>query len=200
MQTHAQNQGEHQTAPQSESILYWLTPAPAEHTVCEAWVESLAAMLGGPVFVPHLTLFVSRAAPGEDVDAILERAASEIVGPVTLRSAGLGFEDSFTKCCYIQFEPDEKLARLSARLRESSSAPTDYHLNPHLSLFYGHLDEAQRESVRHMVQPPEELSFDAVCAVSSAAAVTSRDEVEAWRVISARRLDTPALIGYTSQS
>lgn len=192
MQLREQNQSGGHGLPPAESILYWLLPAPAEHTVCEAWIESLATMLGGPVFVPHVTLFVGRAVPGEDVDSILDRAAAEITGPIVLRTVGLAFEDSFTKCCYIQFEADEKLARLADRFRSLSAAPTDYQLNPHLSLFYGSLNEAQRESVRRLVQPPEEMSFLGVCATASVLPVKTRDDVAAWRLLCARPLDTAA--------
>jgi hypothetical protein len=182
----------HVDARQPESMFYWLTPAPAEYTACLAWVESLAELFGGPTFAPHVTLYAGRFSPGDDADSVLERAAAGVAGPVVLRASGLQFSDSFTKCCYIQFEPDEAAERLAAAFKSLVSAPDGYRFNPHLSLFYGRLSAAARERIRGMIQPPQEMAFEAVCAVAGGAEVKTRGDVEAWRVVAARPLNPAA--------
>jgi hypothetical protein len=191
MRTHERDQkGNPVSTPQPRSMFYWLTPAPAEYTVCLAWAESLSELFGGPTFAPHVTLYAGEFSPGDDADVILERVAAGVAGPVVLRPSGLQFSDSFTKCCYIQFEPDEAAERLAAGFKSLVSAPTDYRFNPHLSLFYGHLSAAERERIRELIQPPEEMAFEAVCAVAGGAEVKARGDVEAWRIVAARPLDS----------
>jgi len=192
MQTDKHQQGRHNNPSQPASIFYWLTPAPAEYTVCQAWIESLGEMFGGPQFAPHITLYAEANGPADDPEQTLDRVAEAANtagnGPLRLRATGLHFSDSFTKCCYIQFEPDGAATALAEQFKSLMSAPAEYHFNPHLSLFYGHLTEPQRERIRELIQLPEEITFDQLCAITSGPQVKTRGDVEAWRLVSVRPL------------
>jgi 2'-5' RNA ligase len=193
MRTDEHQQGSHNNLSQPASIFYWLTPAPAEYTVCQAWIESLGEMFGGPKFAPHVTLYAGPLAPAEDPERLLERVAEDVStagnGPLRLRATGLHFSDSFTKCCYIQFEPDGAATALAEQVKSLTSASAEYHFNPHLSLFYGHLTEPQRERIRELIQLPEEMSFDQLCAITSGPQVRTRGDVEAWLLVAVRPLN-----------
>jgi hypothetical protein len=89
----------------------------------------------------------------------------------------------------VQFESDARLTRLTENFRRASVSPSDYQLNPHLSLIYKAMDEETKGRLTHSITMPfSEVTFDTVKAIISPAEIKSREEVEAWRVVAERRL------------
>ena len=170
-------------------ITYWICPAEPVRSQCVALIDDLAARFDAPVFEPHVTICVINAA-SENPDAILEQLL-EGRAPYRLLVRGLGYRDEFTKTLFVQFAPEAELARLSEDLRRVSASRSDYKLNPHLSLLYKDLDtETKRQLAASISLPFDEVVFDRVKAVISPAEIRSRTEVEAWRVVAERTLQT----------
>jgi hypothetical protein len=110
-------------------------------------------------------------------------------GRYALSIRGLDFSEEFTKTFFVQFAPHPKLTLLSEDLRRASASPSDYELNPHLSLIYKEMDdETKRGLVASVTLPFDEVIFDTVKAILGPAEIKSRKEVEAWRVLWERKL------------
>ena len=139
------------------------------------------------MFEPHLTLYVTTAA-GEKPAEVIETALVE-AEPRLLSIAGVSYSDEFTKTLFVQFEADPALKSLSEKLRAASNSQPGYELNPHLSVLYKDIDsESKRRLALSIALPFTEVIFDSARAVLCPAAIRSREDVEAWRVVAERRL------------
>lgn len=168
-------------------IAYWVCPAGLARSHLSTIIRDLAARFDGPVFEPHLTVYVADA-NSENPGAVLEKVLNELK-PFRLVVSRLDCSDKFTKTLFVQFAPDIRLTRFSEDLRRASASPGDYQLNPHVSLLYKEMDqETKRGLAASMTLPFSEVTFDSVKAIISPAEITSRIEVEAWRVVAEQPL------------
>jgi len=177
------------TAGAEEIIAYWLCPAEPARSQFAAIIADLAARFDAPPFEPHMTVHVADA-NSENPQAVMQKVLNESK-PFRLAASGLDYSDKFTKTLFVQFLPDARLTRFSGDLRRASASPRDYALNPHVSLLYKEMhEEAQRELAAAMTLPFTEVTFDSVKAIISPAEITSRTEIEAWRVVAEQELTT----------
>jgi len=168
-------------------IAYWLCPAEPACQQFAAIIEDLAARFDGPVFEPHLTIYVARAERGNP-ETVLKKVLPGL-RPYRLAVQALDYSDKFTKTLFVQFASDAGLARLSEDFRRASASPSDYQLNPHVSLLYKEMDREMKQQLAASVALPfSEVVFDSAKAVISPAEIKSRTEVEAWRVVAERKL------------
>ncbi|PYI93098.1 MAG: hypothetical protein DME97_07270 [Verrucomicrobia bacterium] len=168
-------------------VTYWLCPAEPARNHFAMLICNLAEKFNAPFFEPHVTLYVTDAA-NENPSAVLEQVVKNRQS-CHLSVRGLDHSDKFTKTVFVQFEPDEDLARLSSDLRRASTAQNDYQLNPHLSLIYKTMDrETKRDLAASLRLPFDKVRFDSAKAVISPAKIESRADVEAWRVVATHRI------------
>ena len=165
-----------------EIVTYWLCPAEPERSQFARLIADLAVRFDAPAFEPHVTIHVTnvdRENPGTVLDKIGKGR-----GPYRLYVRGLDYSDKYTKTLFVQLAPDAELAQLSEDLRRASVSPSDYQLNPHVSLLYKTMDEeTKRRLVASIILPFTAVNFSIVKAVLSPAEIKSRADVEAWRVI-----------------
>jgi 2'-5' RNA ligase len=173
---------------QSDAILtYWLTPAEPARQYFTTVISELAARFDAPAFAPHVTVYVTKAEDenaAELIDCVMANRP-----PYRLSTRGIDHSDTFTKTVFVQFRSEPELTALSAAFRSASNWQHEYPLNPHLSLLYKDIDqETKRELAAAIALPFTEVIFDRVIAVVSPATISSREDVEAWRVVAERRL------------
>lgn len=171
----------------AEILAYWLIPAEPARSYFRSLICDLALRFAAPVFEPHATLYVTKAA-SENPSGVLQSALLNLK-PIRLSLAGLDCSDKFTKTLYIQFEPNAELQKLSEKLRAASASQCEYELNPHLSLIYKTMTpEAKREVMNSLKLALTEAAFDLVKAVISPAKIESREDVESWRIVATQPL------------
>ena len=117
-----------------EIVTYWLCPGEPEHDHFARLIGDLAARFDAPTFEPHVTIHTTTAERENPA-----RVLAKIVDgrrPYRLSVRGLDYSDEYTKTLFVQLSPDTDLAQLSEDLRRASVSPSDYQLNPHVSLLY----------------------------------------------------------------
>ena len=166
----------------NEILAYWLIPAEGPWSYFRSLIRDLATRFDAPEFEPHLTLYVTSA--GNDNPAgVLEDAFAHFQ-PLRLSITGIDHSDEFTKTLFVQFRPDETLARLSGKLRAASVSPREYQLNPHLSLIYKKMPpDTKMQIATSLCLPFTEVEFDSVQAVISPAKIETSDDVNSWRIV-----------------
>ena len=170
-----------------EILTYWLIPAEPARSYFRSLICDFALRLDAPVFEPHVTLYVTKAAD-ENPAGVLQSALANLK-PLRLSLTGLDCSDKFTKTLYVQFQPDAALRRLSEKLRAASVSQGEYELNPHLSLIYKTMaPEAKRRIMNSLNLAFTETYFDSVKAVISPAKIESREDVETWRIVAMQPL------------
>ena len=169
------------------AIAYWLIPTESARGFFGKVIADLAWKYDGPVFEPHLTVYVGsdQAEVGEE---IFSRGAIDCE-PIQLKAIDVSYSDEFTKTLFVRFMSNAKLEQLSEIIRQASEAPWDYQLEPHLSLLYKKIPMlARRELTSSIKLPFSMVIFDSIKAVRCALPTSNRAHVEAWRILATKPL------------
>src|SRR3954447_11025125 len=170
-----------------ELLAFWLVPTEPARSYFLNLIHDFAARFDAPIFEPHVTLYGIEY-DGEDPRKLLSRALSG-AKRCRLKIAGIGHSQKFTKTLFVQFDPNDEVAALSAKCQAASKSQKDYELNPHLSLVYQELPAAVKATIAaDLTIPFSDVGFDSVKGVISPAEIKSRSAVEAWRVVAEAKL------------
>lgn len=169
-------------------VSFWLIPSDEDRLYFQEIIDTLAQEYDAPAFTPHVTIYSGEYAPKESPTALLEKATQGVQG-FSLRVDQLLYTDEYTKSFFVQFHSNSSLSQISETLRNSSQIPSDFALNPHLSLIYKHLNEVIKQGLMTRLSLPKSVVFfDEVQAIATSSIVQSREDVESWKVIYTRKL------------
>ena len=168
--------------PQDLRSSLWLVPQPADTGVLQCMICKLAQEHGGTPFAPHLTLLAGLSAPRQ---ALVDRAAllAAALDPITLRPLSVDGEQSRFRCLYIRFAHSRQLD--SARCRaESVMPPSVGAFLPHMSLYYGRLETAERLQLARAIilHLPAAITLDRLAVADTSKAVEDWDEIAVFRL------------------
>lgn len=170
-----------------ETLAFWLLPGGEARAFFTSLVDKLAGSVDGPAFEPHVTLL------GAEIDLqratdLLENVARE-TRSLRLRVSGIEFSDKYTKTLYVQFHSSADAQAISQALARRAGADGSYDFDPHLSLLYKTMPEAEKEALAREIRIPfEEVTFDALKLVSVPTPIETPADVHAWRAIAERQL------------
>ncbi len=166
-----------------QRTVFCIQPAGEDGDALARIIERLAKAHGGPLFHPHLTLYTGWLHPDESAGAILAKVMAT-VGPILLEPAEIGVEELFTRSLLLRFRTTDELGALSRRLRRATRDPSDYQLDPHVSLAYTPPPLAERRAIADGLRPPKgPIGFRRAAAIATPSQVLSRTDVEAWRTL-----------------
>ena len=166
----------------STRVSFWLLPAKGDRLIFESIITRLAQTYEAPVFAPHVTLYSGEYADHEDLGAILEEAIQGI-DAVELTIDSIRSTSAFFKTLFVQFASSDQLKMLSDRICKLSAKPSGYRLDPHLSLLYKHMPDADKQRAAETISLPQtQVSFDAVAGNVSTTPARPRDDVERWEI------------------
>jgi 2'-5' RNA ligase len=167
-----------------EIFSFWLMPAAREREFFAGVIAELAARFDAPVFEPHVTLAGGKA-DESGVTGILERIQHSPA--LELEIERVAFSALFTKTLFVQFHPSTEATALSESLREAAGFGTEYEFDPHLSLLYSDITDAEKESLGATITIPfQRVRFDRVKAISTRVPITTRKEID--ELATARRM------------
>jgi 2'-5' RNA ligase len=168
-------------------LAFWLMPAGEAKSFFASLVDDLARRLDAPAFEPHVTLQGGEIEEQRAV-RLLENVATSSA-PLPLQISGIEFSEKYTKTLYVQFRPSADASAMSNSIAEALGSDSGYKFDPHLSLLYKAMPEAQKEEIaREITIPFQQVRFDAVALVSVPASIEGPEDVHAWRTIAERPL------------
>jgi len=150
--------------PQSSSTTgyhLFLEPTGELRDVLRTTIERLAEAYGGPVFPPHVTLVP--AIEGLNDEQVLEKArtlASELT-PFSIQFGSLSGEPTFFRTYYVCVQNSPELTHAHELAQKVYGMSSEESYRPHLSLFYGNLDEERRTKLVSETVAPHEATFTA---------------------------------------
>jgi 2'-5' RNA ligase len=166
----------------SEKISFWLIPAAEHRSLLQNLINQLASQYSAPRFTPHVTLCYGDFST--DTLATMLQQASQTVKSFQLQVDCLLYTDQFTKTLFIQLHPSFMLSQIANTLKQGAIVPSNYQLDPHLSLIYKTLEEFEQQKLVAKIELPlTEIWFDQVWAISTSDSVQNREDVESWRVL-----------------
>jgi 2'-5' RNA ligase len=165
---------------------YWLIPAEPARSFFEKTIADLARRYNAPVFEPHMTIHV-----GPDrvkAEKVIARVASGC-RPVQAKVLKVCQSGEFIKTLFVQFALDRELQELNELICDAAQDSSDYQLKPHLSLLYTKMPTPARRQLAHSIRLPfSAVTFDSIKAIRCASPTQNRADVEAWRVVTAKKL------------
>jgi 2'-5' RNA ligase len=155
--------------PAVSQFAVWLTPAPSDRRWLSKIIQDYAAAYQSPTFVPHVTVYSGICSDKDDLSAILTQSVGLLL-PLSLEVTGLGYTENFFRTGFITFAPHEALSMLSASIRNHLQSPTDYRLEPHLSLVYKDLSlDQKRLAMLRVILSVQTITFDTITVVKPSA-------------------------------
>lgn len=159
---------------------FWLLPTASQRAELETIMTYLSRVYDGPVFMPHITIYSGVYADDEQPEAILQQAIQG-VPPLMLSVGAIGYSAHYTKALFVQLQPSEPLTEVMTAIRECSATQSDYVLDPHLSLIYQHMREADQQHLATTIHLSQDtILCDSVSLIVSATPTLRRRDVEAW--------------------
>lgn len=168
-------------------VSFWLIPSEDDKTFFKRIIDNLAQEYDAPTFTPHVTIYSGEYKPDESL-AVIEKAIHSVQS-FSLKVDQILYTNSFTKTLFVQFQSNPILSNISKSIQTSSKPPSEFALNPHLSLIYQNLnEEIKKNIITSITLPKSEVVFDEVRAISTPEKVQKREDVESWKVICTRKL------------
>jgi 2'-5' RNA ligase len=169
-------------------LSFWLIPAAEDRTYFQEIIDSLAQEYDAPTFAPHVTIYSGEYEPDESLESFIEQATQGIKS-FSLKVNQLLYTEEFTKTLFVQFQQNSTLRQISESLRSFSKTPSNFTLNPHLSLIYKHLSQdIKKELTTKIDLPKSEILFNEVRVISISSKVETREDVENWGLICTKNL------------
>ena len=130
----------------AQSYSFWLMLSEPEHSHFQALINNAAKVLGGPLFVPHITLAGGFSGDPADLATKLEMFV-ESVNVFEITFGGLATTDSFFESLFVRIVESDALMALRKRAyRILSKEEPPY--RAHMSLAYGdYTKDAKLESI-----------------------------------------------------
>jgi hypothetical protein len=111
-------------------------------------------------------------------------AGARQFSPIELTAAWLDHTERYTKTLFLQFQESSGLQRIFETAAAHYSRPSNYILNPHLSLIYKKLVEGSRRSLCDTLDVPRgNYGFDRVRMIETELPIDEDGPVRRWRVV-----------------
>jgi 2'-5' RNA ligase len=170
-------------------IAYWLIPSEPARSYFQNIVHDLAKRYAAPEFEPHVTVHVGVDCT-ETIDEALSKAGRSSK-KITLQVLNVSSSSEFIKTLFVHFTRSTQLQQLNQSIRTAAEDSSDYQLSPHLSLMYKRTSIQDRRLLTHSIEVPFfEVTFDSLKAVRCVSPTRSRADVEAWRIVAEKPLNS----------
>ncbi len=109
--------------------------------------------------------------------------------PVVMAAGSLYGSARLTQALFVELDLPQDAAAINAWLQRSVPLPSTYTFQPHLSLLYEQVSDAERKKLRDEINLGMELIvFDELWAVAIPGQLKSREDLVGWQVLLTCRL------------
>lgn len=178
----------YETEPNQRFSLY-LQPEGDDRNRLSSLAKRLAQELGGPEFVPHVTLMPERWAALSKIVVFTKEIAKTISKPIPITLAEVGTGETYFKCVYFTVVETPELLQLAKRARDVFGVTLEeVPFRAHFSMLYDGLDSTttvltneQKQAVAQILKTQVELplTFEA----PGIAIHTSTPVVSEWQQV-----------------
>lgn len=176
-------------APMAIPVAFWLLPGASSMQAFTRLVEELCRRHSAPAFTPHVTLHVDCVFRHANIAGLLDEVA-KLFEPFETQAGPTGHSPNLFKTLFIPLAGRDifNLAeRLAAGIKpwrctpKNEGATIPYILEPHLSLLYKTLSEAERAHLAETYNcAGKSFYFDRIAAVTPAPGAAGFSRVEDW--------------------
>ena len=161
---------------------FWLIPAKGIREQLRSIILRLANETKAVHFEPHMTIY-----SGTSDDAEIQNLASALARTFTalkLAVLTLDHTDNYTKTLFIRLKDPGPARCMFEAIKKGSARPSEYVLDPHLSLLYKTLPAATRTEICQTLDVPRgTYVFDRLCVIETEIPLTRPEQIKKWRVV-----------------
>jgi 2'-5' RNA ligase len=160
----------------------WLVPCEPQRSALRSTIQRLAVRLDAIEFEPHVTVFCGPSTDAE-AGAVVDRIAKRFA-PIELIADHLDHTQRYTKTLFLRFRPSVVLRQIFEMAAEGYTRQSNYALDPHLSLLYKKLPEAQQQKVCETLDVPMgNYWFDRIRLIETELPIEDAGPVKRWRTL-----------------
>jgi putative hydrolase of the HAD superfamily len=175
-------------------VAFWLVPHRRERAALQSLINELARHFSAPVFVPHVTVYSCRRTPAQRELAVMAALAGTS-RPVVTRPTELACSGRLTQTLFARLADNPAVDGLYRALHAEVPLPSDYQLNPHLSLLYQRLAAATRDTlVRETALCLSEIRLDSLWAVAIPEQLMTLEDLRDWQPLLISRLEPAQIV------
>lgn len=166
----------------AKPFVFWLTPEKNSLERLSLLVDSLAARHQSPLFEPHLTLFFGTySVPNAPIDIAQE--LSQKTAPIAIHVEGLKQTEFIFKSLFIQFIPHLQLTNMVETILQRLQTPSNFQLDPHLSLMYAELNKQQKQAIIDgLTLDFDTITFDSLKFVTPNPVTQDWNDIAGWQI------------------
>jgi hypothetical protein len=161
---------------------FWLVPAEPLNRQLSAIIRQLAGQFDAVYFEPHVTIY-SGILNDAEAAALATRVAGQFT-PLELTALRLDHTDSYTKTLFMRLGDAGTARRMFEAIKQASAQPSDYVLDPHLSLLYKQLaPSTQAELCQTLAVPRGNYLFDRLRVIETEIPLSLPEQIRRWRTV-----------------
>jgi 2'-5' RNA ligase len=159
----------------------WLMPSEPQRSALRSTIHRLAARLDAIEFEPHVTVFCGPSTDAE-AGAVVDRIAKQFAH-IELTADHLDHTERYTKALFVRFRPSDVLWQIF-EMAKSYARQSNYALDPHLSLLYKKLPEAQQRKLCGTLDVPMgNYLFDRIRLTETELPIEDAGPIKRWRTL-----------------
>lgn len=160
----------------------WLLPSEPNAEKLSSVIRLLAKDFEAVDFEPHVTLSCVPSSDKEFTDIAHDLGSR--FSQLSLTALRLEHTERYTKTLFLQFAPSAVAQEMSDLVKSLSSRPTNYRLNPHLSLLYKTMPKEEQQALStSLVVPLGEYHFDRLRVIETEIPLTRPEQIRRWRTV-----------------
>jgi hypothetical protein len=160
----------------------WLLPATPLLEKLRSSIQTLAKDFDAIEFEPHVTIF-SGSSDDDEMCALVQQIAS-MFPPCELAGPRLHFARQYTKTLFLQFDQSAVACGMFDGLKAGSARPSNYVLNPHLSLMYKTMPLARLAEISQTLEFPKgPYLFDRLRVIETEIPLSRPKQISGWRTV-----------------
>lgn len=162
-------------------VAFWLVPSRHERAILQSIIVSLADRCSAPAFVPHVTVYTCARTQEQRELAVMAGLARRC-RIFSMQRLGLSCKGFLTQALFASLQEDTATIELSQLLHAGVPQPSNYRLEPHLSLLYQNISVTDREVLAQDIQIPLlKINFDELWAVAIPDQLMTLDDLDGWQ-------------------
>ena len=170
------------------AVSFWIIPAEEDEEYYRHLIHQIFSQFNAAFLNPHVTIYVGQLTEQETAEELIKKATKGFT-PFSLKIDKIDYSKVYTKSFYVQFHPSEMLNKLTESFRGLVANPSDYELDPHMSLFYGSVAKQKKQELAQQISfPQQEILFNRVRASSHPKIIQTRKEIEDFDILCDRQL------------
>jgi len=154
----------------------WILPSKLDSVVLTKIINELSKEFNSQKFLPHITVYGLVKIPLNELESIVLKCVKKQKS-FNVKVNYINHSENYWKSIFVDIIQNENLYQINQSLMKSLSRYSDYNFKPHISLYYGVLDEALKLRIIKEKTVQRELSINKI------GIMRFSQDVSRWKIV-----------------